>query len=78
MSSKVIYERFLWFHTKARERKYPNTRSLAEKFMIPRKTAQRDSTFMRDRLGALFYYLPQRREGALKHLSEAETSGSNA
>ena len=78
MSSKVIYERFLGFHTRVKGRKYPNTRSLAEKFEISQKTAQRDSTFMRDRLGALFYYLPQRREGALKHLSKAETSGSNA
>jgi len=61
MSSKVIYERFLWFHTKVRERKYPNTRSLAEKFEISRKTAQRDIAFMRDRLGAPLYYVPERR-----------------
>lgn len=68
MSSKVIYERFLWFHTKARERKYPNTRSLAEKFVIPRKTAQRDITFMRDRLDAPLYYTSERREGILECL----------
>jgi hypothetical protein len=68
MSSKVIYECFLWFHTKARERKYPNTRSLAEKFVIPRKTARRDSTFMRDRLGAPLYYRTERWEGMLECL----------
>ncbi len=68
MSSKVIYERFLGFHTMVKGRKYPNTRSLAEKFEIPRKTARRDSTFMRDRLGAPLYYRTERWEGMLECL----------
>jgi predicted DNA-binding transcriptional regulator YafY len=61
MSSKVIYERFLWFHAKVKEKQYPNTRSLAEKFEISRKTAQRDIAFMQDRLCAPLCYVPERR-----------------
>jgi len=61
MSSKVIYERFLWFHTSVKEKKYPNTRHLAEKFEISRKTAQRDIEFMQDRLRAPLRYVSQHR-----------------
>jgi predicted DNA-binding transcriptional regulator YafY len=50
LSSKVIYERFLWFHSKVKEKKYPNSKSLAEQFEISSKTAQRDIEFMQDRL----------------------------
>lgn len=57
MSSKIIYERFLWFHTRVKEKKYPNTRTLAENFEITRKTAQRDIEFMRDRLDAPLVYV---------------------
>lgn len=59
MSSKVIYERFLWFHASVKDKKYPNTRSLAEKFEISRKTAQRDIAFMQDRLRAPLCYVPE-------------------
>jgi predicted DNA-binding transcriptional regulator YafY len=61
MPSKVIYERFLWFHATVKGKKYPNTKSLAEKFEITRKTAQRDIDFMRDRLGAPLCYLHEYR-----------------
>lgn len=61
MSSKVIYERFLWFHSKVKERQYPNSKNLAEKFEISRKTAQRDIEFMQDRLGAPLSYVHGRR-----------------
>ncbi|HPL67964.1 MAG TPA: hypothetical protein PLG94_15640 [Smithellaceae bacterium] len=61
MSSKVIYERFLWFHAGVKEKKYPNTKSLAERFEIIRKTAQRDIGFMKYRLRAPLRYIAERR-----------------
>jgi predicted DNA-binding transcriptional regulator YafY len=50
MGIKNIYERFVWFDHQVRTKKYPNATSLAEKFEISTKTAQRDIDFMRDRL----------------------------
>jgi len=50
MGMKNIYERFIWFDSKVRANKYPNTTSLANQFEISIKTAQRDIEFMRDRL----------------------------
>jgi predicted DNA-binding transcriptional regulator YafY len=61
MSSKVIYERFLWFHAKVKAGEHPNTCVLAAQFEISRKTAQRDIEFMRDRLGAPLHYVPELR-----------------
>jgi predicted DNA-binding transcriptional regulator YafY len=61
VSSKIIYERFLWFHNKIKEGKYPNTRTLSENFGITRKTAQRDIEFMRDRLSAPLVYVHEHR-----------------
>jgi predicted DNA-binding transcriptional regulator YafY len=52
MAAKGVYERFLWFHNQVKAEKYPNSRTLAEKSELSRKTAQRDIEFMRDRLGA--------------------------
>jgi predicted DNA-binding transcriptional regulator YafY len=50
MGVKNIYERFIWFDSRARKKGYPNATSLAEQFEISTKTAQRDIDFMRDRL----------------------------
>ena len=50
MGAKNIYERFIWFDSETRKKKYPNTTSLAEQFEVSTKTAQRDIDFMRDRL----------------------------
>ncbi len=50
MGAKNIYERFVWFDNQVRAQKYPNATSLAERFEISTKTAQRDIDFMRDRL----------------------------
>ncbi|HSB06380.1 MAG TPA: WYL domain-containing protein [Thermodesulfobacteriota bacterium] len=50
MGIKNIYERFIWFDSQVRGKKYPNTTSLANQFEISTKTAQRDIDFMRDRL----------------------------
>ncbi|KAF0154928.1 MAG: transcriptional regulator [Syntrophaceae bacterium] len=61
MSSKIIYERFLWFHNKIKEDKYPNSKTLSEEFGISRKTAQRDIEFISERLKAPLCYLHYRR-----------------
>ncbi len=61
MAAKIIYERFLWFHRQVRSLQYPNTRTLAQKFEISAKTAQRDIDFLRDRLNAPLVYNPQKR-----------------
>ena len=50
MGVKNIYERFIWFDDRLRAGKHPNATSLAEKFEMSPKTAQRDIEFMRDRL----------------------------
>ena len=56
MGTKNIYERFIWFDDQVRAQKYPNATTLAEKFEISTKTAQRDIDFMRDRLLCPLYY----------------------
>ena len=56
MSSKNIYERFLWFDQRVRAKKYPNATRLAEQFEMSVKTAQRDIEFMRDRLSCPLVY----------------------
>ncbi len=61
MSSKIIYERFLWFQNDIKKGNYPNTKTLAEHFEINRKTAQRDIEFMRDRMKAPLVYIPEQR-----------------
>jgi len=42
MGVKNIYERFIWFDDRVRAKRYPNATTLAEKFEISSKTAQRD------------------------------------
>ncbi len=61
MSSKVIYERFLWFNDQVKAKKYPNSRTLADKFELSPKTAQRDIEFIRDRLRAPLVYVPNKK-----------------
>jgi predicted DNA-binding transcriptional regulator YafY len=56
MGVKNIYERFVWFDDQVKGRKFPNATSLAEKFELSAKTAQRDIEFMRDRLRCPLYY----------------------
>jgi len=56
MATKTSYERFLWFDFQVRAGKHPNATSLARKFEISAKTAQRDIDFMRDRLRAPLEY----------------------
>jgi predicted DNA-binding transcriptional regulator YafY len=61
MSSKVIYQRLLWFNDRVKAKKFPNATTLAERFEVSRKTAQRDIEFMRDRLNAPLAYVPGER-----------------
>ena len=61
MGARNIYERFLWFDSQIRRNRYPNATTLAERFEISRKTAQRDIEFMRDRLNVPLEYNPHRR-----------------
>jgi predicted DNA-binding transcriptional regulator YafY len=56
MGKKLSYERYYWFHGQIKASHYPNARSLAEKFEISQKQAQREIDFMRDRLDAPLFY----------------------
>lgn len=58
MSAKIIYERFLWFHQQVKDGRFPNAPALAAHFEVTAKTAQRDITFIRDRLQAPLEYDP--------------------
>jgi hypothetical protein len=61
MGSKNIYERFIWFDDRVKQKKYPNTTSLSRQFEVSIKTAQRDIGFMRDRLNCpLFHNLSRK------------------
>jgi predicted DNA-binding transcriptional regulator YafY len=61
MSAKIIYERFLWFHANIKEGRFPSAVSIAERFEVTTKTAQRDIDFMRYRLHAPLEYVPSKR-----------------
>lgn len=61
MSSKIIYERFLWFHGRVKRGLYPNATSMAREFGVSVKTAQRDIEFIQDRLFAPLEYDRSRR-----------------
>ena len=59
MSDRLKYERFTWFHGRIKGGAYPNARTLAERFEISPRTAQRDIEFVKERLGAPLKYCPQ-------------------
>lgn len=61
MSTQLIYERFLWFHERVKAHAFPNAFTLAERFEISSKTAQRAIDFMRDRMTAPLEYVPAKR-----------------
>ncbi len=56
MAKKLAYERYCWFHGQVKDGRFPNATSLAERFEISGKQAQRDIEFMRDRLDAPLVY----------------------
>lgn len=53
--------RIQWFDAHVRTGRYPNARSLAERFEISHRQAQRDIEYMRDSLGAPLEYCASRR-----------------
>ncbi|MCX7635533.1 MAG: WYL domain-containing protein, partial [Syntrophales bacterium] len=61
MPAKIVYERFLWFHEQVTKGRHPNARTLARRFEVSGKTAQRDIAFMRDRLHAPLSYDPAKK-----------------
>ena len=61
MAKKLSYERYYWFHGRIKAGAYPNAATLAERFELSRKQAQRDIEFIRDRLNAPLVYNPVRR-----------------
>jgi len=61
MGSKNIYERFIWFDDRVKQKKFSNTTSLSKQFEVSIKTAQRDIDFMRDRLNCPLFYNPGRK-----------------
>jgi predicted DNA-binding transcriptional regulator YafY len=52
----MVFERYQWLDVQVRGGRYPNAVSLACKFEISSKTAQRNIDFMRDRLAAPLEY----------------------
>ena len=52
MGDRLRFERFLWFHERIRNHRYPNSKDIAEHFEISSRTAQRDVEFIRERLYA--------------------------
>ena len=61
MASHPILERYLWFDRQIRQGRHPNAVSLAERFELSRKTAQRHISFLRERLDAPLEYDAVRR-----------------
>lgn len=52
MPSLIPLQRFRWFEQQAKNGRYPNARTLAEKYEISEKTARRNIIYLRDRLNA--------------------------
>lgn len=61
MSKKLAFERYYWFHNRVKQHAYPNASSLADKFEVSTKTAQRDIDFIINRLIAPLKYDRSRR-----------------
>jgi predicted DNA-binding transcriptional regulator YafY len=56
MGDRLKLERFIWFHGRVRDGRYPNAKDLAGHFEISSRTSQRDVEFMRERLNAPLEY----------------------
>jgi len=56
MSGHIVLERYLWFDQQVHLHLYPNARTLADRFEISPRTAQRCIDFLRDRLQAPLEY----------------------
>ena len=60
-SCKTQVERLMGIHEWLQQNGYPNNASIAERFEVSRKTAQRDIEFLRDRMNAPIEYCAQHR-----------------
>jgi predicted DNA-binding transcriptional regulator YafY len=58
MGDNLTLERYYWFDNRVRTNRFPNANTLAERFEISSKTAQRSIDFMRDRICAPLEYDP--------------------
>ena len=56
MAKKLAFERYYWLHRQIQSNRYPNARKLAERFEISPKQAQRDISFVRERMGAPLHF----------------------
>jgi predicted DNA-binding transcriptional regulator YafY len=65
MGEKLYVERCVWFDNEMRSGRFPNAASMADRFEISHKTAQRTIDYLRDRLHAPIEYRPDRRGYAL-------------
>lgn len=61
MGDHLLIHRYQWFDRQVRAEKYPNASSLAEKFEVSVKTAQRNIESLRDRLEAPLEYDPSKK-----------------
>ncbi|MBN1827601.1 MAG: WYL domain-containing protein [Deltaproteobacteria bacterium] len=61
MSHHPILERYRWFDRQIRDNRFPNAKTLAERFELSRKQTQRDIEFLRNRLNAPLVYEPAKR-----------------
>lgn len=56
MAKKLAFERYLWFHARLKQKKFPKLKDLMEKFEISNRQAAREIEFMRDFFSAPIEY----------------------
>lgn len=80
MGGQLFLERFFWFDAEVRKGRYPNASTLAQRFELSSKTAQRSIEYFRDRMqvpaeyevARKGYYYRQAYELPMLQLSESE------
>ena len=56
MAKKLAFERYLWFHARLKQKRFPKLKDLMEKFEISNRQAAREIEFMRDFFSAPIEY----------------------
>lgn len=56
MAKRLAFERYLWFHARLRQKRFPKLKDLMEKFEISSRQAAREIEFMRDFFSAPIEY----------------------
>ncbi|MCK5056782.1 MAG: WYL domain-containing protein [Candidatus Aminicenantes bacterium] len=56
MAKKLAFERYLWFHARLKQKKFPKLKDLVEMFEISNRQAAREIEFMRDFFSAPIEY----------------------